>query len=313
MTIKSPTKPGILLETGTNEMELLTVFVGGQAFGMNVAKVQSIQQHDEQKVTPLPESPPGIAGMYLYRDQTVPLLDLAQILGIDPGPASDREREIVVVTEFNNSVNSFKVQGVKRIYRMSWKEFVPMDAMLETNAYFTGSVQVEDTQILVLDLEHILASIFPDLIIEEVSEDVISQQEEIPRDQIEILFAEDSPLMRKSVVASLKKAGFSHITDFINGELAFSHIRANYQNPTPEELRRTVLITDIEMPKMDGLSLCRQIKQNPVLKNLYVVMFSSLINKQMIAKCQKVHADNYVTKPETSELIKMLDKRCRPD
>ena len=309
--MRTATRSGILLESGTNEMELLTVYVGDQAFGMNVAKVQSIQQYDEKNVTPVPESPPGIAGMYLYRDQTVPLLDLAGILGIEAAERS--EREIVVVTEFNNSVNSFRVQGVKRIYRTSWQEFVPMDAMLETNAYFTGSVHVDDTQILVLDLEHILASIFPDLILEEVSDQVILEQERIPRDQIQLLFAEDSPLMRKSVVKSLKRAGFVHILDFINGEQAFAHIRTNFQNPTPEQIRRTVLITDIEMPKMDGLTLCRKIKQDPKLNALYVVMFSSLINKQMKAKCHKVNADNYVTKPETTELIKMLDKRCAPD
>lgn len=302
---------GILLESGTNEMELLTVFVGDQAFGMNVAKVQSIQQYDAERVTPLPDAPPGVAGMYLYRDRTIPLLDLSRILDIPP--VSEAEREIIVVTEFNNSVNSFKVQGVKRIYRMSWKEFVPMDAMLETDSCFTGSVHVEDTQILVLDLEQILSAIFPDLILEEVADEVILQKENIPRDEISLIFAEDSPLMRKSVVKSLKKAGFSNIIDFINGELAFSFFRTHYQNPSPEKLRKTVLITDIEMPKMDGLTLCRHVKQDPVLKDIYVIIFSSLINKQMKAKCHKVKADNYVTKPETTELIKMLDKRCRPD
>ncbi len=311
MTMPTSSNSGILLESGTNEMELLTVFVGDQAFGMNVAKVQSIQQYDPEKITLLPESPPGIAGMYLYRDHTIPLLDLAEILDIETG--EEAGQEIIVVTEFNNAVNSFKVQGVKRIYRMSWQEFVPMDVMLQSNAYFIGSVHVDDIQILVLDLEHILASIFPNLVTEEISQEVIRQQETIPRDQIKILFAEDSPLMRKSVTANLKKAGFIHVKDFFNGELAFSHIQTHYQNPTAEELRRTVLITDIEMPKMDGLTLCRKIKQNPVLENMYVVLFSSLINKQMMAKCQKVNADNYITKPETTELIKMLDTRCSPD
>ncbi|MCG8618496.1 MAG: chemotaxis protein [Desulfobacterales bacterium] len=309
--MKTNMNSGILLESGTNEMELLTVFVGEQAFGMNVAKVQSIQQYDADRVTPLPDAPAGVAGMYLYRDKTIPLLDLSQILDIPPNFAEDRE--IIVVTEFNNSVNSFKVQGVKRIYRMSWKEFVPMDAMLETDSCFTGSVHVDDTQILVLDLEQILSSIFPDLILEEVAEEVILQKEEIPRDEIQLIFAEDSPLMRKSVVKSLKNAGFIHINDFINGELALSFLKTHYQNPSPEKLRKTVLITDIEMPKMDGLTLCRQVKQDAVLKDIFVIMFSSLINKQMKAKCHKVQADNYVTKPETTELIKMLDKRCRPD
>ena len=311
MTAQTAANSGILLESGTNEMELLTVFVGTQAFGMNVAKVQSIQQYDPEKVTPLPDSPPGITGMYLYRDRTIPLLDLSHILEIETGQANDRE--IIVVTEFNNSINSFRVQGVKRIYRLSWKDFVPMDAMLESNACFTGSVQVEDTQILVLDLEHILASIFPELIIEEVSDEVIHKKKAIPRDQVEILFAEDSPLMRKSVIKSLKNAGFIHINDFINGEHALSYLRANFQNPSPEKLRNTIMITDIEMPKLDGLTLCRHIKQHPVLKDMYVIIFSSLINKQMIAKCKKVLADNYVTKPETTELIKMLDKRCGQD
>ncbi|HCY86204.1 MAG TPA: hypothetical protein DHV36_13810, partial [Desulfobacteraceae bacterium] len=242
---------------------------------------------------------------------TIPLLDLSHILDIPPGNTADRE--IIVVTEFNNSVNSFKVQGVKRIYRMSWTAFVPMDAMLETDSCFTGSVHVDDTQILVLDLEQILSTIFPDLILEEVADEVILQKENIPRDEIEILFAEDSPLMRKAVVKSLKKAGFIHIHDFMNGELALSFLRTHYQNPSAQKLRKTVLITDIEMPKMDGLTLCRQVKQDAVLKDIFVIMFSSLINKQMTAKCHKVRADNYVTKPETTELIKMLDKRCRPD
>jgi len=311
MAINTASEPGILLETGTNEMELLTVFVGDQAFGMNVAKVQSIQQYDQERVTPLPDAPQGIAGMYLYRDKTIPMLDLSQILDVEVPEASDRE--IVVVTEFNNTVNSFKVQGVKRIYRLSWKDFVPLDSLFENNACFTGSVHVEDTQVLVLDLEHILAAIFPDLVLEEVSDDLIEQKEVIPRDEIQIIFAEDSPTMRKKVVATLKQAGFPHISDFINGEQALSYLKTYYLNKSEADIRKTVLITDIEMPKMDGLTLCRTIKQDPVLKGIYVVMFSSLINKQMEAKCQKVKAENWVTKPETTELIKMLDKRCRPD
>ena len=308
--MKTVDNTGILLESGTNEMELLTVFVGDQAFGMNVAKVQSIQQYDPEKITLLPEAPPGVLGMYLYRGKTIPIMDLPQILDIPLTQTFDRE--IVVVTEFNNSVNSFKVQGVKRIYRLSWKDFVPLDALFENNACFTGSVHVEDSQVLVLDLEHILAAIFPDLILEEVADDLMDKKQTLAREQLQILFAEDSPTMRKKVVATLKGAGFENLIDFPNGEQALSHIRTYLKNKGEEAIRKTVLITDIEMPKMDGLSLCRTIKQDPSLKTLYVVMFSSLINDQMQAKCRKVKAENWVTKPETSELVKILDNRCTP-
>ena len=152
---------GILLKSGTNEMELLAVIINDQIFGINVAKVQSIQQYDSNRITALPKAVPGVLGMLLYRNRTIPVMDLSKILEIKRD--RDIEREIIVVTEFNNAVNGFKVQGVKRIYRLSWDELIPLDQTFGSNNYFTGTVNIEDTQILVLDLEHILSKIFPDL------------------------------------------------------------------------------------------------------------------------------------------------------
>lgn len=297
----------ILLKTGTNEMELLSVIVGEQPFGMNVAKVQSIQQADNASITPLPESGKGVVGMFLYRNKTIPMLDLAEILGIDI--AGDGGRQIIVVTEFNNSVNCFKVQGVQRIHRLSWEEFVPINPLMEQGAFFSGSVNVDNTEILVLDLEHILAGIFPDLVLEDVSDDVINRKKELNRDQLPILFAEDSSTMRRGIMRVLGRAGFTSITDFVNGQLALDYIRTQHRQLMSGN-RPVVLISDIEMPRMDGLTLCRLLKQDPELKEIYVIMFSSLINSQMIEKCRKVNADNYVTKPETTELVKILDKLC---
>jgi two-component system, chemotaxis family, chemotaxis protein CheV len=300
---------GILLESGTNEMELLTVFVDNQPFGMNVAKVKSIQQYKPELVTTLPEAIPGVAGMFLYRNKTIPLLDLAKILEIEL--KKDFEREIVVVTEFNNAINCFKVQGVKRIYRLSWKDFSPFDSTFESNAYCTGSVHLEDSEILVLDLEHILSEIFPDLVIEDVRSEALKKKDSISRKQLEIIFAEDSPTMRRGVILALKNAGFENIADFTNGEQALAYIMERYKAENRHSLENVVLISDIEMPRMDGLTLCRSIKQDPDLNTIHVIMFSSLINSQMVAKCEKVNADRYVTKPETNQLIQILDGRCR--
>jgi two-component system, chemotaxis family, chemotaxis protein CheV len=300
---------GILLESGTNEMELLTVLVDNQPFGMNVAKVKSIQQYKPELVTTLPEAIPGVAGMFLYRNKTIPLLDLAKILEIEL--KKDFEREIVVVTEFNNAINCFKVQGVKRIYRLSWKDFSPFDSTFESNAYCTGSVHLEDSEILVLDLEHILSEIFPDLVIEDVRSEALKKKDSISRKQLEIIFAEDSPTIRRGVILALKNAGFENIADFTNGEQALAYIMERYKAENRHSLENVVLISDIEMPRMDGLTLCRSIKQDPDLNTIHVIMFSSLINSQMVAKCEKVNADRYVTKPETNQLIQILDGRCR--
>jgi two-component system, chemotaxis family, chemotaxis protein CheV len=300
---------GILLESGTNEMELLTVLVDNQPFGMNVAKVKSIQQYKPELVTTLPEAIPGVAGMFLYRNKTIPLLDLAKILEIEL--KKDFEREIVVVTEFNNAINCFKVQGVKRIYRLSWKDFSPFDSTFESNAYCTGSVHLEDSEILVLDLEHILSEIFPDLVIEDVRSEALKKKDSISRKQLEIIFAEDSPTIRRGVILALKNAGFENIADFTNGEQALAYLMERYKTENRHSLENVVLISDIEMPRMDGLTLCRSIKQDPDLNTIHVIMFSSLINSQMVAKCEKVNADRYVTKPETNQLIQILDGRCR--
>jgi two-component system chemotaxis response regulator CheV len=292
----------------TNEMGLLTIFVDDQPFGINIDKVQSIQQYDPKLVTGLPEKQDGVAGMFLYRGKTIPLLDLAQLLDIEL--RNEYENEIIVVTEFNKTVNSFKAQGVKRIYRLSWKEFVPLNRLFEDNAYFTGSVNVDDTEILVLDLEHITADIFPDILVENLSQEILDLQSTISRDDLKILLAEDSPTMRKAAIEKLNQAGFNNIKGFANGGDAMKHIAQTYKGKTEAEMKALVLIADIDMPVMDGLTLCQQIKNDPELKEIYVVMFSSLINDQMVIKCKKVKADAYVTKPEINQLIQILDKRC---
>ncbi len=301
---------GTLLKTGqgSKEMELLTVFVAQQLFGINVDKIKSIEQYNPELVTSLPETKHGVSGMFLYRNKTIPLMDLSQILDIKL--EQEAENEIVVATEFNKTVNGFKCQGVKRIYRLPWEDFIPIDQLFGEVSYFTGSVNVEDTQVLILDFEHILADIFPDLLIEDVSQEIMNQRETVKRDQLEIIFAEDSSTMRKAVMERLQKAGFSNIRGFINGEKAFSHIKSIFEKDSGKNAEHVVLISDIEMPVLDGLSLCRQIKNDPDLNEIYVVMYSSLVNDQMVEKCKMANADICINKPEINQLIQTIDKRC---
>jgi len=300
-------KNEILLETGTNEMEILTVSIDGQFFGINVAKVQSIEQFEPQRVTALPQSPPELLGMLLYRDTTIPLIDLAAIL--EKEQPDGLEREISVITEFNNHVSSFKVHGVENISRISWEDFIPLNSMLGANAFVTGTVNLEGCEIPVLDLEHILAELFPNLVLETVTEETLQNRAAVDHGQLHIVFAEDSTTIRKGVVSVLRKVGFEKITEFENGLEAYNFIK-NTENHENENDSHAILalVTDIEMPRMDGLTLCRKLKQDERFRKIPIVIFSSLINDQMIEKCKTVGADHYVSKPEVNKLTRYLNR-----
>ncbi len=303
-------KEGILLGAGTNEMELLTIWIYGQLFGINVAKIQSVQVYDRKLLTLMPENPLGVMGMMLYRKRTIPLLDLETLLDIPQLPQDEKnEREIIVITEFNNKTNGFKVHGVNRIFRLSWAEFVPISSFIGADSYVTGSVQVDGYEIMVLDLEQVLVTLFPEMMLENITEETMKKKNTTSRNQLNIIFAEDSFTIRKNVIRMLNQAGFNTVTAFENGQDAFDY-SIEHQEELSGEMNPAVLISDIEMPKMDGLTLCHQIKQHPKLKNIHVIIFSSLINTQMIQKCKQMGADRYVTKPESNGLIKILDEFC---
>ena len=300
---------GILLESGTNEMELLVVTVENQLFGINVAKVKSIQKFNSALVSPLPDYPDCIMGVLQLREATIPLIDMAVVLNILKTEKDDNS-QIVIVTEFNNRVNSFRVDSVKRIYRISWTQFMPISTIIQTEGTFIiGSVSLNGEEVLVLDLEQILATYFPETIIQEVREEIVEKRKEINRENLHLLFAEDSGLIRKSIVQCLKNAGFTDLTVFVDGQYAFDHI-SEHRDEYLSYDKPIVLVSDIEMPRMDGLALCNKIRKELNLQKISVIVFSSLINEQMIAKCQSVQANDWVTKPESNELITKLDTFC---
>lgn len=298
-------KQEILLESGTNEVELLTFIIGNQVFGVNVAKIQSIIKFEAESVTEIPMAHSAVLGMMLFRDHTVPLIDLARAL--DMPDNEERAKAIVIVMEFNNSVNSFLIDGVNRIHRVSWDKFVPINEMISNfgNTNVTGSIHIDDDEIIIVDMEGILVDISPELAIEEVTEETLLRIEKEKRGGVRIFFAEDSKVIRENVLRVLEQTGYTNITGFIDGKIAFDEFQRIKGDP---DKIPHILVSDIEMPEMDGLTLCKNVKADKDLKNVKVIMFSSLINDQMIKKCKSVDADNYVTKPEVNKLVGMLDE-----
>ncbi len=318
-------KEGILLEAGTNEVEILEFLLNNQGFGINVLKIQAIEQHNPELVTEIPLAPGSVMGTLLFRNRTIPIIDLKAELGIfsdeadeepdeDDALRAESENKIVLVTEFNNTTSAFLVDGVNRIHRIGWDQINPMSKVFDTcTTEFTGSVNIDSREILIVDLERIVARVLGNAITE--FSQVRDQPSDRERSEVQIVLAEDSGTIRQMMLDVLKAGGYTSVTDFDNGKAAFEEIARRKQEADdagePLTGKLDLVISDIEMPQMDGLTMCRNIRQNLGLK-LPVVMFSSMINEQMGLKCQAVGASSYISKPQFGELVDLVDGYCMP-
>jgi len=312
-------KQGILLESGTNEIELIECYLGSQSFGINVHKLREIIPYDEAKTTILPESPPSVVGTFLVRGNTIPLIDLNVHLRRGSGEAAATDgRQVVLVCEFNRCVNGFLVDGVNQIHRISWKNIQPLSAYIgRYRPRFTGSFAIDGREILIVDLEHIVAELDPEAGLSYTAPESVpvSAPTELSleerRGQCRLFMAEDSAIIRDSILRILHTSGYTQISAFVDGEACYDEILARKISMRNDAANRDqlfdLLISDIEMPKLDGLTLCRRVKEDPLLKHIPVIMFSSLITEQMVFHCQQVGADGYISKPQITELVAMID------
>lgn len=295
----------ILLESGTNELNIMELEVGNQKFGINALKIREVIPFDRNFLTAMPDSHTSLIGMYLYRDMTVPVIDLAKELKREY--VEDNARQVLLITEFNGIVNGFLIDKAERIYRLSWTAIKqPPEVIEKYKARITGVTSLNEDEVLILDLENIITGIFPDTAMrfDDITE---PEKTEFKRENARIMIAEDSNMIRESMVKILKKAGYIHIESFVNGQDAYNRIVWYIENSDNLQDNLDLLITDIEMPQMDGLTLCRHLKQKLGYEDLPVVIFSSMINEQMALKCQQVGADDYITKPQIKELVDLID------
>ncbi|NCD33454.1 MAG: chemotaxis signal transduction protein CheV [Spartobacteria bacterium] len=304
----------ILLETGTNEVEILEFLLRDQSFGVNVAKIKQIIQFDPERKSDIPESPAAMLGVYLYREGTIPLVSLAQALKMKGD--GEQEKPLVLVCEFNGVVCGFLIDGVKRIHRLSWKDMQPLNQIMsQQQSCIISSVNINENEVLIVDMEHILVNMglsdnHPE---PEVIKDIDTPEQKDTLAKCNILIAEDSNFIRYQMIQNFKHYGFENILEFANGQDAYNKIK-EIQHQCKEENRPLTdfidfIITDIEMPKMDGLTLCRLVKEDLKIKNIPVAIYSSLINDQMVLKCQQVKADYHMCKPQVAELINLLSQQ----
>ena len=300
----------ILLESGTNELEVVEFYIDEKDgyrgnYGVNVAKVLEIIRMEP--ITAMPNThDPCVLGAFKYRDgRVVPLIDLAVYLKKD---RVQKEEPKIIVTEFNHVVTAFLVSGVNRIHRLSWQEVEPPGNFLQnvSAAAITGVVHLEGRVAFVLDMEKIVADLNPDLAITYTA----PKQLQGALKTYNIVHADDSVSVRTLVKNMLEGGGGFRVMQKDNGgaawELLLALKRQSEEEGRPITAYVDGVITDIEMPSMDGLSLCRNIKEDPVLKVLPVALFSSLITDRLAHKGESVGADAQFAKPDLSDLSAKL-------
>ncbi len=294
-------KNDILLESGTNELEILEFTVGNNSYGINVAKVREILPY--QKPTLVPNAHPYIEGIFMPRDTIITIIDLAKSLHIQQKEIC--ENDMYIVTNFNNLHVGFHVNTVVGIHRVFWSEISkPEETLTQSGtSVATGIIKLEEKLIIILDFEKIVADISPETSLKVSDIDRLGERK---RNELPIIVAEDSPMLSHLLHDCLVKAGYTNVTMKMNGQEAWDLLMKYRQEKTIYE-KVACVITDIEMPQMDGHHLTKLIKDDNELKHIPVVIFSSLVNDEMKRKGESVGADAQLSKPEIGSLVNTMD------
>ena len=293
---------GILLESGTNELEIVEFEVANNKFGINVIKVKEIIQ--PIPVTFIPHVHPHVEGIIQLRGEVLPVVDMLKVLGI---PTANRNpQQKYIVAEFNKQRVVFHVDNVTQIHRISWDQIEkPSDMYQGGTSQVIGVIKHNEEMILLLDFEKIMVDINPE---SSISVESVKKLGKRDRSEKKVIIAEDSPLLRKLLFDTMNEAGYVNTEFFENGRDAYEYLEALVKADKSIEKHVQMVVTDIEMPQMDGHHLTKKIKTHPDLQKLPVIIFSSLITDDLRHKGDQVGAEDQISKPEITELILRMDK-----
>lgn len=315
-------KTSILTESGTNELEIIEfrlekILPDGSKkicyYGINVAKVREVIRVPD--TTDYPNAQPNVLGVFSLRGKLIPLVDLARWLGV---PTKDCvEEKVVIVTDFNKMSNGFLVDSVSRIHRISWEEVESPSQFLEASDQdcVVAVVRQESNLIMILDFEKIIADINPELSMEkyDVTKDktvVIDDAMVARREAKTILVVDDSAFIRRLIENTLRSAGYNVITakdgqEGLDNMIEFVRLCTEEQLPITEFVDGVV--SDVEMPKMDGLHLVKRLREIGEYKDIPIVMFSSLMSEDNRRKALDLGANDTITKPEIGRMVGLMD------
>ncbi len=296
-------KREILLESGTNEIEIMEFTIAGNLYGINVAKVREIMF--SEPVKPMPHTNPSVEGIFKPRDMVITVINLPQYLGES---GEKQEKDLFIVTNFNKMDIAFRVHTVIGISRISWVDIQKPDATISggegSESVATGIAQCDGQLVTILDFEKIVADIAPETSIQLSEIENMGPRE---RNQHPILIAEDSILLSHMIRDALSKAGYTNLSMFTNGLEMWEYLSEIKRAGTIDE-NASLIITDIEMPQMDGHRLTKLVKDDKELKKIPLIIFSSLISDEMRVKGKHLGADEQLSKPEIGHLVSIMDQ-----
>lgn len=290
---------------GQNRLELLLFRLDGpQLYGINVFKVKEVLQCP--KLTVMPKSSQVVRGVANIRGGTIPILDLALATG---RPAlDDITNSFVIITEYNTKVQGFLVRSVERIVNMNWGEIHPPPKGTGRDHYLTAVTRVDNRLVEVIDVEKILAEVAP--MSEAISEGVVDVETKAKAVSKRVLICDDSSVARKQVSRCLESVGVE-VVALNDGREAYDYLHKLVEegkNPAQEFL---MLISDIEMPEMDGYTLTAEIRSDPRMQSLHVILHTSLSGVFNQAMVKKVGADDFLAKFRPDELASRVVERIR--
>lgn len=294
-------KGGILLESGTGEVEILHFTVKGEHYAINVVKVKEILHINN--LAKVPNAHPAVPGVSLIRGEVITVIDMRMVLESERNATV--EKSMTLVCEFNKIKVAFAIDEVLGITRIKWSQIQKPDS-ITANSLVIGNINLSDQILMLLDFEKIVMDISPESGIR--VEGLKASQLTTDRSSYRIVLADDSPLIREVLNKTLTKAGINSLTFFNDGQEAYDYIHATYEklgNQFTNEIN--LLITDIEMPQMDGHTLTRKIKEHREMKMLPIIIFSSLITGDLRHKGESVGADAQMSKPEIGHLVDLID------
>ncbi len=290
----------ILLESGTGEVEILKFRVANKYYAINVVKVREILPLGE--TTAVPNSHPSILGLTLERGKVVTVVDLHQVL--ENRKPDDLMGKMTLHCEFNKIKVAFCVDDVLGIERMKWSDMSKPEELLN-QSLIIANINLDDRIYMLLDFEKIVIDISPQT---GINVDQVKDLEQKDRSKYHIILADDSPMIRQLLHDTLTMAGFTHLNFFNDGQSALDYFMELIERKGSDfKQEADLLITDIEMPRLDGHTLTRKLKEHRVLKELPIVIFSSLITGTLRHKGESVGADAQMSKPEIGQLIEMVD------
>ncbi len=294
-------KTEILMETGTNEIEIMKFTICDEVYGINVAKVKEIMLSDKAKMVPGSHS--VVEGVFKPRDKMITIVDLPRYLTNESH--SVEEKHLLIVTHFNKVDIAFRVHSVLGIERMSWENVKKLDSTLANgqDGLATGIAECNGELIVILDFEKIVADIEKTVALDI---DAVESVTNIERHKYRILIAEDSELLASLITQAMNKADYKNYIRFNNGKELWDYL--NTLSESDLRTQASLIITDLEMPQMDGHRLIKLVRSSPKYSKIPILIFSSIMSEQMAIKGKELGADEQLSKPEIVNLINIIEK-----